>query len=51
MNTYIITLKIAGEESTGSWSGYTEQVAISQAFLYHSQQGARAIEVLSIKLK
>jgi len=50
MNTYNITLLIDGTEYTQRWSGYTEQVAISQAFLSLSQQGARAIEVLSIEL-
>jgi hypothetical protein len=51
MNTYNIELKIDGVEHTERWSGWTEQVAISQAFLSHAQAGARAIEVLSINLK
>lgn len=48
MKTYKITLLIDNEETTQSWSGYTEQMAIAQCFLYHAQNGARKLEVLSI---
>ncbi len=55
MNTYNIELNIKTIDDnftmTQKWSGYTEQQAIAQAFLYHAQAGARAIEVLSIELK
>lgn len=51
MNTYKITLKVDGNEIDQNWSGYTEQQAIAQAFLYHGQAGARSVEVLSIELK
>lgn len=55
MNTYNIELKIKTLNDeftlTQQWSGYTEQGAIAQAFLYQAQAGARAIEVLSINLK
>lgn len=50
MNTYKITLKIDNIEKTENWSGYTEQVAISQCFLSWSQCGARKLEVLEITL-
>lgn len=51
MNTYTITLLVDNEEKTSNWHGYTEQVAITQCFLYETQQGARELKVLSITLK
>lgn len=48
MNTYKITLLVDNEEVISLWDGYTEQVAIAQAFLYHAQNGARKLEVLEI---
>lgn len=56
MNTYKIELRIKNTEhgiieSAQNWSAYTEQQAIAQCFLYNAQQGATAIEVLSIELK
>lgn len=50
MNTYKITLLVDNEERTENWSGYTEQVAIAQAFLSHAQNGARKLEVLEITI-
>lgn len=56
MNTYKIELSIKKSDETSftnkqdRWYGYTEQMAIAQAFLYHAQAGARSIEVLSIEL-
>lgn len=49
MNTYKIEMVVNGEEKQSHWSGYTEQVAIAQAFLSEAQQGAREIKILSIK--
>lgn len=51
MKTYKIELRFDGHVQTETWSHYDEQGAIAQAFLYHAQQGARSIEVLSIELK
>ena len=54
MNTYKIELHIKTIDKeytmTERWSGYTEQGAIAQAFLYYGITGARAIEVLSVEL-
>lgn len=36
-------------EVTANWDGYGEQNAIVQAFLYHAQNGARSLKVLSIE--
>ena len=48
MNTYKITLEVDGIEKEAQWSGYTEQVAIAQCFLYEAQNGARSLKVLEI---
>ena len=48
MNTYKIELEVNSEAKTSRWSGYTEQVAIAQCFLYEAQNGARELKVLSI---
>ena len=51
MQEYTINLLVDGEQTTANWSGYDEQVAIAQCFLYHAQNGARKLEVLNITLK
>lgn len=49
MNTYKITMMVDDEERTSHWGGYTEQVAIAQAFLYEAQRGARSLKVIEIQ--
>lgn len=54
METYRITIETDQPEYGGevkeNWSGYGEQGAIAQAFLYHTQNGARALKVKEIEL-
>ncbi len=49
MKLYLITLEVDKEEKEARWSGYSEQVAIAQCFLYEAQNGARELKVISIK--
>jgi hypothetical protein len=55
MNTYEIEMEVkvwgefTPENKIQRWSGYTEQVAIAQAFLSEAQQGAREIKIINIK--
>jgi hypothetical protein len=49
MNLYQITVEVDGIDKTARWSGYTEQVAIAQCFLYEAQNGARSIKVIEIE--
>lgn len=51
MNDYTINILLESGEYTETWSGYDEKTAIAQCFLYHAQNGAREIKVLSIELK
>lgn len=48
METFNIEMEVNGEYKKSRWDGYTEQVAIAQAFLSEAQSGAREIKVLSI---
>lgn len=52
MKTYSITLLVILEgipdEHVSRWCGWTEQVAIAQAFLSYAQRGARELKVLDI---
>jgi hypothetical protein len=40
--------KVYRGQNTSNWSGYNEQTAIAQAFLYHAQNGARELKVIEI---
>lgn len=48
MKLYSITVEVDGVEKTARWSGYTEQIAIAQCFLYEAQNGARSLKVLEV---
>lgn len=48
MKNYSITLIVDQEETQTRSFGYTETVAIAQAFLSFAQQGARELKVLEI---
>lgn len=50
MNTYQITFEVDGEEKTERWSGYTDQMAIAQAYLSHAQNGARELKWITHEL-
>jgi hypothetical protein len=52
MENYLINFEVKRENGDtenmqSRWSGYGEQSAIAQAFLYEAQNGAREIKVLS----
>jgi hypothetical protein len=49
MNIYRITIEVHGVIEVSSWSGYTEQNAICQAFLYYAQKGATSLSVIAIE--
>lgn len=48
MNLYEIIAEVDGEDKRARWSGYTEQMAIAQCFLYEAQNGARSIKLIEV---
>ena len=48
MKLYNITIEVDRVEKKARWSGYNEQSAIAQCFLYEAHNGARSIKVLEI---
>lgn len=48
MKLYKITIEIDGMEKVARWSGYNDQCAIAQCFLFEAQNGALNIKVLEV---